>query len=234
MSTYRRRDIMRLCAGMTVAGSLAGCAEKAEWASASQIASHTYRSNGPASLALVTNVSNRTNRGAHTALIIDGPERVVYNPAGTWRHPDSPERGDVHYNFSPEMEKWFIDYHARETYRVMIQRVEVPDEVAAMAYQRAINYGAVGPSRCTIASTRILHGLPGFENYPAVLFPDKAVRNFQKIPGVRTVVYVDDSPGDWSDFRTGIPDAAELQPVPEHEMARAIPRDLLVEVEEAN
>ncbi|MFV0246091.1 MAG: hypothetical protein ACK5IB_13915 [Qingshengfaniella sp.] len=183
-----------------------------------------YRSAGPAEIALVTNINNRTGRGAHSALIIDGPERVVFNPFGTWSYPDAPERGDVHRNFTPVMENWFIDYHARETYRVQVQRVRVPPEVAAEALRRAMAYGAVGPARCTIAVSRVLHGLPGFEDFPVVLYPDRARDNFARIPGVESTIYVDDSPGDWSDLRDGRYGNSTVQAVPEQSIAVAVRR----------
>lgn len=179
-------------------------------------------SDPPYSLALVTNISNRDGRGAHTALIIDGPERAVFNPAGTWSHPQAPERGDFHAGFTPEMEKWFIDYHARETYRVQIQRVAVDAATAQAALERARGYGAVSPTGCTIAVTRILRGLPGFEEIPVVLFPDRAARAFGALPGVETLTYLDDSPGDWSDLPGRLPAGGEIRTVPPQDLARAV------------
>lgn len=183
-----------------------------------------YRSGGPAEIALVTNISNKNGRGAHSALIIDGPQRVVYNPFGTWSHPSSPERGDMHYGFTPEMEAWFIDYHARETYRVRVQRLQVSPEVAAEAMSRAEAYGATGPAACTIAISRVLRGLPGFEDFPVVLFPDKAADAFSQIDGVKSTVYVDDSPGNWSDLRSGWDGVSEVSAVPEQSIAVAKPK----------
>jgi hypothetical protein len=184
----------------------------------------TYRSNGPAQIALVTNISNRDGGGAHSALIIDGPQRVVYNPYGTWSHPASPEQGDVHYGFTPEMEAWFIDYHARETYRVQVQRLQVSPEVAAEALRRAEAYGATGPAQCTIAISTVLRGLPGFEEFPVVLWPSKAADAFAKVPGVKSTVYVDDSPGDWSDLAGGWDGVSDVQVAPEQSIAVAVPK----------
>ncbi|MEM1130531.1 MAG: hypothetical protein AAGH83_08410 [Pseudomonadota bacterium] len=205
---------------------LGACADPEISATEPEITQSRYSSGGPAEIALVTNVSNRDNWGAHSALIIDGPERVVFNPAGTWYHPASPERGDVHYGFTPEMEAWFIDYHARETYRVHIQRIQVPPEVAAAALERARTYGRVGPARCTVAVTEILHGLPGFEDFPVVWFPDRAEKAFARYDGVETTIYVDDSPGDRSDLDRGIPRESTVRAVPQHGLAEAVPRDL--------
>lgn len=205
---------------------VAGCAQKTPQASDADVARYAYRSNGPAQLSLVTNISNRDNKGAHSALIIDGPQRVVFNPSGTWTHPQAPEQGDLHYGLTPAMENWFIDYHARETYRVQVQRVTVAPEVAAEALRRAQATGTVGPSGCTISITRILQGLPGFEDMPVSLFPDSAAKAFAQVPGVETTIYVDDSPGDRRDLRDGATGAGNVQVVPEHGLAVAVPKDL--------
>lgn len=161
---------------------------------------YRYVSKDPPSLTLVTSISNRSNAGAHSALIINGPERVVFNPAGSWRHPQAPEQGDFHTGFSPAMEKWFFDYHARSTFRIRAQTIEVPFDVAAQALEAARAYGSVPPAQCTRAITRIISDLPGFENFRVTWFPLKASSEFADLPGVTTVMYTDDSPDDWSDL----------------------------------
>ena len=182
-----------------------------------------HRSGPPAQLALVTNISNTSNGGAHSALIIAAGETVVFNPFGTWSHPAAPEAGDVHYGFGPDMEAWFIDYHARETFRVQVQRVEVPMAVAAEAKRRAEATGDVGPAGCTLAISRVLRGLPGFESFPVTLFPDRARNAFAKMPGVRSTVYVDDSPGDWSDLVGGWDGESDVRVAPQQSIAVAAP-----------
>ncbi|QIE41752.1 hypothetical protein [Meridianimarinicoccus aquatilis] len=188
-----------LCALLLVAG-LAGCADKTPQATDVDMARYSYVSNDPPSLTLVTSISNRSNAGAHSALIINGPERVVFNPAGSWRHPLAPEQGDFHRNFSPAMEKWFFDYHARETFRIRAQTIEVPMAVAAQALAEARAYGSVPPAQCTRSITTILANLPGFEEFATSWFPLKASAEFAELPGVTTVLYTDDSPDDWSDL----------------------------------
>lgn len=98
------------------------------------------------------------------------------------------------------METWFFDYHARETFRIRAQTVEVPPEVAAQALALAREAGPVAPTFCTLSIMRILRQLPGFENMPATLFPKRASEAFGRLPGVETRLYVDDSPDDWSDL----------------------------------
>lgn len=148
----------------------------------------------------MTNRNNRSGSGAHSALIIAASETVVFNPAGTWWHPEAPERGDLHHGFSPAMERWFVDYHARETYRVEIQRRAVSPEAAEAILARARDYGTATESLCTIAVSRVLSGAPEFEDFPVVLMPGAAQEAFARYPGVTLETYRDDSPGDRSDL----------------------------------
>lgn len=194
------RHLARLAGLFLVLALLAACAKPTPQASDADVARARYVSSAPPSLTLVTSISNRDNSGAHSALIINGPERVVFNPFGTWRHPQAPEQGDVHYGFTPGMEDWFFNYHARVTYRIQAQTLEVPPEVAAKALALAQQNGSVGPGRCTLSISNLLRQLPGFEGFPLALFPMRAADAFGKFPGVETRLYTDDSPDDWSDL----------------------------------
>lgn len=180
--------------------ALTACAQVKPQATQADVARYRYVSDQPASLTLVTSIRNADDSGAHSALIINGPERVVFNPAGSWRHPQAPEQGDVHYGFSPGMEDWFFNYHARITYRIRAQTIEVPPEVADEALALVKQVGAVGPARCTYSISGVLQQLDGFEDFPRTFFPLKASRAFAEYPGVTTKLYTDDSPDDWSDL----------------------------------
>ncbi|MCV6597181.1 MAG: hypothetical protein OIF40_08895 [Mangrovicoccus sp.] len=179
---------------------LMGCAQPVVFAPQQELTQARYVSNEPPYIALVTNVNTRSGSGDHSALIINGSERVVFNPAGTWLHPKAPERNDVHYGFSEGMRAWFIDYHARETYRVEIQRINVSRAVADRALAAAEQAGPVGPARCTLSITDVLRQTPGFEDFPRTLFPNQAKKAFAAYPGVSTEIFTDDSPGDRSDL----------------------------------
>lgn len=184
---------------------LSACTDPAIIAPAEEVARYRYVSNEAPYIALVTNVNTRSKSGDHSALIINGSERVVFNPAGTWLHPKAPERNDLHYGFSNGMRDWFIDYHARETYRVEIQKIEVSREVADIALAAAQQAGPVGPARCTLSITEVLRQTPGFEGFPRVILPNRAKKAFAEYPGVTTEIHYDDSPGDRSDLKNAAP-----------------------------
>lgn len=181
------------------AATLGGCAEPVR-DPPEAIEQARYRGDGPPSISLFTMVRVQTGKGAHTGLLIDGPERVVFDPAGSYRHPRSPRINDLHYGMTPKMEAWYIDYHARATYSVRRQTRQVSPETAAAALARAQEMPRIIDTFCTLRTCDVLAGLPGFEEFPRTLFPDVASRAFSRYPGVRTEMFTDDSPDDRSDI----------------------------------
>ena len=198
---------MRRAAGLAAAALLAvaGCADKTPQATDAQVARARYVSEAPPALTLVTSIRKATGGGVHSALIINGPERAVFNPSGTWRHPQAPEQGDLHVGFSPAMEEWFFDYHARETFDIHAQTLEVPPEVAEQALALARARGSVWPAHDSDSDGDPIE-VVGF-NAPSAggTFAPSFDGSFTYTPaagftGVETVVYRDDSPDDWSDL----------------------------------
>jgi hypothetical protein len=166
---------------------LAACGGAAEpkWASDAVVARASYVSSGPPSVTLYTVLSTKNGSGAHAGLLINGSQSVMFDPAGTWQHPRLPERNDVHFGMSPLMVDFYIDYHARETFDVIEQKIFVSPEIAELVMQRAMAYGAVPKAQCTIAVSSILRGVPGFENLPSTWFPKNLMEAFGELPGVK-------------------------------------------------
>jgi hypothetical protein len=183
-----RRLLLLLAAAL----SLAGCAAQSEYAPAEAVAAAAYVHGGPPSITLFTVTSTRNGAGAHSGLLINGNQRLMFDPAGTWQHPRLPERNDVHFGMTPKMVDFYIDYHARETYDVVEQTVVVTPEVAALAMQRALDSGAVPKAQCTTAVSSILRGVPGFEGLPSTPFPKRMMLAFGQLPGVSTRKISDD------------------------------------------
>ena len=177
---------------------LVGCGATAEskWAPDDEVAQAIYHHDAPASITMLTVINNRSGAGAHAALMINGSQRVMFDPAGTWWHPQIPERNDVHFGVTPRVEAFYIDYHTRETYDTVIQSVEVSPEVAEQALALVHAYGAVPKAQCTKAVTAILAQLPGFEDTPQTWYPKQAMAHFGAHPGVRTKRVTDDDADD--------------------------------------
>lgn len=168
-----------------------GAAEP-KWASDEEVARAAYTHDGPPALTLFTVLARRDGSGAHSGLMINGSERIIFDPAGTWYHPRLPERNDVHFGMTPKMVNYYIDYHARETFDVVEQTIIVSPEIAALVAQRAKAYGAVPKGQCTRSISKILRPVPGFESLPSTWFPKPFMEAFGKLPGVKTRIITDD------------------------------------------
>ena len=174
--------------------TLAGCAAEEIWATDEAVARASYRAEGPMTVTLLTAVSNRSGNGGHSALLIDGAERLLYDPAGSWWHPDIPERNDVLYGMSPAYFDFYMDYHARETFHVVVQTLEISPETAAALTAGVRAQGAAPKAYCSRSISSVLAGTPGFENVNVTFFPVAMMNRFEEIPGVVTTrVYDDDS-----------------------------------------
>lgn len=184
---------LRAIAGLVALAILGACSTaEPTWAPDDKVAAAHYVAAGPKTVTLFTVVNNRSGQGAHSGLLINGSERVLFDPAGTWYHPTVPERNDLHYGITDRMVEFYIDYHARETFRVIQQTVVVSPEVADMIIQRAMAYGAVPKAQCANSVTAILADVPGFEAIGRTWFPNKISEAFGTLPGVTTRVWTDD------------------------------------------
>jgi hypothetical protein len=171
---------------------ITGCAVNEDNATDEQIRQVAYSHDGPPRLTLYTMVSNDTGAGAHSSLLINGSQRVAWDPAGSFRAESIVARGDVVYGMTPQMVDVYTRFHARETYHVVIQEVDVSAEVAEIALQRAQAYGAVPQSQCALSTGRLLQGVPGFEDMPATYYPNKLMQAFaEKQPRTRALFEYD-------------------------------------------
>ena len=175
---------------------LAACGAEEVWAPQDQIDAVAFREGGPATITLVTVMNKRSGNGAHSGLIINASQRVIFDPAGTFKPASIPERNDVIYGVSPRVLNYYTDYHARETYDVILQTVEVSPAVAEQAKRAAEAYGAVPKAQCGTSTSSILRSLPGFGDIRQSVFPKKIRDSFAQKSGVRTQLIQDDDPDD--------------------------------------
>lgn len=163
-----------------------------KWASDEKVAAAHFVAEAPRSITLFTVVSTRNGTGAHSGLLINASEQVMFDPAGTWYHPSLPERNDVHYGVTPRMVSFYIDYHARQTFNVIEQTLVVSPEIAELIMQKAKAYGAVPKAQCANSITAILADVPGFESIGRTWFPTKLSAAFGQLPGATTKTITDD------------------------------------------
>lgn len=178
---------------------LSACAQDVVFAPEADVRAAMYVHNGPPELTLITMINNRTGKGGHTALVVNGSQRVLFDPAGSWFHRTAPQRNDVHFGFNNQLYDMYIRYHARETFHVVIQRVTVTPEVAEMALRAVQQTGPVGPARCARVTSTLLSGLPGFHSIPVGWYPENLMEAFGRLPGVRTEKVFLDAPDNNAD-----------------------------------
>jgi hypothetical protein len=184
--------MLRLALGLMALLGLAACGAEPKWAPQEQVDAARFVAGAPTYITLYTVVNKNSRSGAHSAILVNGSERVIFDPAGTWHHPRLPERNDVHFGMTDKAIAFYIDYHARETYDVIEQRIDVTPEVAELVLRRVKDYGAVPKAMCTQATSTVLRGVPGFTSMPSTWYPKKLSDAFGDLPGVSTRVITDD------------------------------------------
>lgn len=181
----RRRALLLGAAALPL---LAACGSDAEriWSPDEAVAAVRHRDPGPPMLALVTVRNEGDGQGAHTALLINASERVLFDPYGRWTDPTVAERNDVLHGFSPAVEERYLSYQASGGYYYVRQEIRVAPEVAERALELAKARGPVGMAMCTVAVADVLRALPGFESIGSTWFPESLSNRFARLPGVTT------------------------------------------------
>ena len=136
-------------------------------------------------ISLYTMVNNESGAGAHSALVINASQRVIFDPAGTIKHDVFIEQDDVLYGVTPSVLEFYTRAHARKTHHVVIQDLDVSPEIAERALRLVRANGPVTSAFCASASSAILRQIPGFEGIGQTMFPNRLAADFAKIRGVR-------------------------------------------------
>ena len=187
-------DRRRFLIGLPLA--LAGCAAQEVWAPDDVVSRAIYREPGRKYLTLYTMKNVGSDSGAHSALLINASQRVLFDPAGTFQQQVMPERNDVLFGVSPRYETLYVSFHARETFYVIGQTVDVTPEVAEQALNLAMQLGPVPQANCARVTSRLLRQLPGFGSIRQTWGPNIVAEDFGKLPGVETLEYREDDADD--------------------------------------
>lgn len=201
--------VIRGLAAALALALLGACAAEEVGAPPGEIARAAHPGDAASSLTLVTVINERTGNGAHTALVVDGSQRVVFDPAGTFNEPvNNPrfdegdrsravvERGDVLYGMTDRILAAYVDYHTRTGFRTVEQTVRVPAGAAERALALVQSHGPASKATCARSTSRLLGGVPGFGGFPVSWYPLDAMEAFGAYPGVETVVHRDGDPAD--------------------------------------
>jgi hypothetical protein len=126
---------------------LSACAEQI-WASDEAVQAARHQHGGAPELTLVTIMNYASKRGDHSALFINGSERVIFDPAGSWQLDTIPERNDVHFGMTYAAGASFYASHVRPSHYAVVQRLVVSPDMAEQAMALALQAGPVPPARC--------------------------------------------------------------------------------------
>jgi len=177
------------------AALLAACAEKGKESLPEAITAASFAYTGQPKITLITMINNRTGSGGHTALLVQGTQSVIFDPAGSFQHEKIPERGDVLYGMSPKWIQIYKSAHARTNYHVVSQEFDVTPAQAARAMQLIEAKGPVASAFCANATSGVLRQVPGFETIKQGFYPLKLMEQVAQLPGVHTDKYYEDDEG---------------------------------------
>lgn len=171
---------------LAVTAALAACSADHKSASDAEVAAAIYVAGPPASITLITSINGRSGAGAHSALVINGSQRVLYDPAGSWELTGglAPKRNDLHFGMTAPFLKSYIDFQAGGVFYVVSQTLLVPQAVADQAIAAAVIQGAAPKAYCSHYVSAVLRRLPGLDALPETFFPKVLSRGFAKVPGV--------------------------------------------------
>jgi hypothetical protein len=180
----------RVVLALAVMLGLAACApvpEPSQTFSDAELREQIYRHDGPPALTLFTMVNNSNGSGAHTSLMVNGSQRVIFDPAGSFRHPRIATKNDVVFGVTPVMEDTYTRFHARETFHVIVQHIEVPPEVAEDVLRRVLATGPVPRAQCALSTSELLRDVPGLNGaIRSTWFPNQLAEQFGQLPGATT------------------------------------------------
>ena len=187
----------RVLAAFVVVAAVGACSEgpKGPESSDARIAASVYRHPGPATFTLITMISNTSGNGAHTALMVNGSQRVIFDPAGSFYNDAVPQQADVLFGIHPGVLAAYKSAHARVAFHVVTQEVEVTPQQAEIALQLIKANGPVPQAACTTATIGLLQKIPGFEDIKGTYFPKRLMEQFETRSGVVTDRYYEDDEG---------------------------------------
>jgi hypothetical protein len=196
--------VRRILTGLAVAALMAGCAaDISPDNTPEQVAAAAFRAPGN-SITLFTMVNNRSGSGGHTALLVNGSQQVIFDPAGSLRDDRLVERGDVLYGMNSGWVQAYKSAHARDTHHVVTQELRVTPAQAEKLLRLVMTNGAVPGAYCANSTSSILAQVEGFSQIKQTFYPVNLMEQIAQFPNVKTDKYFENDKGEVMD---GIPQA---------------------------
>jgi len=177
--------------------ALSACSTNRTTATPAEVAAARHVEPSAPFVALLTMVNSESEFGEHSALVINGRQMVIYDPAGSFQE----ERvglvraEDVLYGVRPELVSYYNSYHARNGYFVRMQQIYITVEEANALIAGVQARGAVPQLTCGIAVSDVLNDLPRFASIRTTIMPGGVMRRFGRIDGVVTTDIIEDDVG---------------------------------------
>jgi len=188
--------LLRIVLAMLALASLSACVSPLDAPPADQIARNAYVSSKPTSVTLVTMINGENGKGEHSALLINGSERVLYDPAGSFSLPKYVhENRDIHYGVTDEVMNIYNYYHARRSHYVEMLTLNVPRDMADQLISRADAQGPQPKMFCGQAVSKVLKPVGPFGDVPITFWPGPIHEAFRKVPGVTSEIVREDDVG---------------------------------------
>jgi hypothetical protein len=146
----------------------------------------------PASLTLFTSIRTAAGTGAHSSVMINASQRVIFDPAGSFEADTkgvAPIRGDVIYGVTDPVLKAYRKFQSSPGFHLVAITNPVSSAVAQEALRKAEDHGWVSQAFCADASSHLISSLPGFEALHPTLLPRAFMLQAEKLPGVTIRTY---------------------------------------------
>jgi hypothetical protein len=150
-----------------------------------------FPDNAPPSATLLLSEHKGGSGAVHAALVITGSERVIYDPSGSFTHPDTRRLGDVVYGASDPVVEMFALHNADKDHDAMMRRIPLSAEEAEQMLARARSRGGAMPGYCAKSVADVMRAAPRFAAMRDTFWPSNVLEDFVQFGPVETRVVSD-------------------------------------------
>jgi len=138
--------------------------------------------------------------GSHSAPMVTGAERVIFDPAGSFGGSGVAVHDNIIRDVSEPALDLLMAFQTPDGFAVVRHDLPVTPEVPSLALTQFAQRPATTPGGCACTVAKVLGGLPGFPGFDGLMMPDRFFVRFAALLGVRETVY---RPTDWPTLHAG-------------------------------
>jgi len=151
-------------------------------------------------LTLLTVRAEVPDTGNHSAMMVTGAERVIFDPAGSFGGTGVAVHDDIISDVSEPALDLLLAFQTPDGFVVVRHDLPVTPKVPSLALTQFAQRPATTSGGCAYGIAEVLGGLPGFPGFDGLMMPDRVIVRFAALPGVRETVY---RPADWPALHAG-------------------------------